>query len=412
MDHRKTARLGIALLLLAVGLALLPSRKSDKDADSSTAAASGKARDRGALSGSLSQRTEQFRSIWRSASTGSASPQELELALELIQSLPAPTLKELLTELAPEPDGMPDLLAAMAKRIGDLEAERGLKWLVAEASNPDSAEGTFEKLFKPALDGWSDRDPVGLLSAFFDDDKALEYRMRQRELSTWGDDAIAPDVVTKAAERDPDEVWRLLSKWQRSSLGDDFFKGLDPSLAPHFASRIKDLFEDSQMPGFQHLGGTFESWEGEQKVRRAAATAWFSMDQEKALAWFAPTAKADSMEQAVAAGALSSRFYQTQPERAMSWLEAKPEIFRVIAAAELSYDVVAAPDLADSRMNDLTVLVGWIEKGKGRRRWLRDLPAALADRQQFHRLVEVTDALLAHLDLTEEELAILENQRQ
>jgi hypothetical protein len=357
----------------------------------------------------VAQRTEQLRSIWRSASTGSASPQELELALELIQSLPAATLKELLTGLAPEPDGMPDLLAAMAKRIGDLEAERGLKWLVVEAAN---TEGVYEKLFKPALDGWSDNDPVGLLGSFFDDDKALEYRMRHREISTWGDDAIAPDIVAKAAERDPDEVWRLLAKWQRSSLGDDFFKGLDPSLAPYFAKRIKDLFEDPKLPGFQHLGGTFESWEGEQKVRRSAATAWFLLDQEKALAWFAPAASADSVEQAVSAGALSSRFYLTQPERAMEWLGAKPMAFRAVAASELSYDLVAAPDLADSRLDDLTVLTGWIEEGRNRRRWLLGLPAALAERQQSHRLVEVTDALLARLDLTADELAILENQRQ
>ena len=105
-----------------------------------------KAHDRGSLSGTVAQRAERLRLIWRSASTGSATAQELDLALELIQSLPATTLKELLTELAPEPDGMPDLLAAMAKRIGDLEAERGLKWLVAEAATTGARRSDFGKL--------------------------------------------------------------------------------------------------------------------------------------------------------------------------------------------------------------------------------------------------------------------------
>jgi hypothetical protein len=408
VDHRQTAGLGVALLLLAAGLAFLPS-KTEPLPESSPAATTSRVRHRGALSGTVAQRTEQLRLIWRAASGGSASPQELELALELIQSLPASTLKELVTELAPEPDGIPDLLAAMARRIGDLEAERGLKWLVAEAAN---TEGVFEPLFRPALDGWSDSDPVGSLAAFFDDDKVLEYRIRRRENSTWGDDGIAPEVVAKAAERDPDEAWLLLRKWQRRTLGDDFFKGLDPSLAQHFGGRIKELFHDSELPGFEHLGGTAESWQEEQEVRRSAATAWFVLDPDKALAWFAPSDPADSKDQGASAGALSSRFYLTQPQRAMEWLEAKPAAFRAAAAVELSYDLVAGPDIPDSRWEDLTALTGWMEEGTGRRRWLLGLSSALAQRQQSQRLAEVAEALLARLDLTDDELAILENQRQ
>ena len=45
-------------------------------------------------------------------------------------------------------------------------------------------------------------------------------------------------------------------------------------------------------------------------------------------------------------------------------------------------------------------------------RWLAGLSAALAERHQSHRLADVADALLARLDLTADELAILENQRQ
>ena len=408
MDHRQTAGLGVALLLLAAGLVFLPA-KPDLSQETPSAAASSKARNRGVLSGTVAQRTEQLRSLWRLASRGSASPQELELALELIQSLPAPALKELLTELAPEPDGMPDLLAAMARRIGDLEAERGLKWLVAEATNTG---GVFEPLFKPALDGWSDSDPVGLLGAFFDDDKSLEYRIRRRENSTWGDDGIAPAIVAKAAAQDPDEVWLLLRKWQRRTLGDDFFTGLDPSLAQHFAGRIKELFHDSELPGFEHLGGTAESWQEEQEVRRCAATAWFALDPEEALAWFDSINPADSWDQGTSAGALSSRFYLAQPQRAMEWLGAKPSAFRAAAAVELSYDLVAAPGIPDSRLDDLAVLTGWMEEGRGRRSWLVGLSSALAQRQQSQRLAEVTEALLARLDLTADELAILENQRQ
>ncbi|MEK7954137.1 hypothetical protein [Luteolibacter soli] len=408
MDHRQTAGLGVVLLLLAAGLAFLPS-KTDSPAGSSAAAASAKVRDRGALSGTVAQRTEQLRSIWRMAASGSATPQELDLALELIQSLPASALKGLVTELAPEPDRTLDLLVAMARRIGDLEAERGLKWLVAEAEN---TEEIFEPLFQPALDGWSDSDPVGLLGAFFNDDKSLEYRIRRRENSTWGDDGIAPDIVAKAAERDPDEAWLLLRKWQRRTLGDDFFKGLDPSLAQHFAGRIKELFHDSEWPGFEHLGGTAESWQEEQEVRRSAATAWFALDPDKALAWFDSGNPVESWEPGASAGALGSRLYLAQPQRAMEWLGGKSANYRAAAAIELSYDLVAAPELPDSRLDDLAVLTGWMEEGRGRRNWLAGLSAALAQRQQSQRLAEVADALLARLDLTAEELAILENQRQ
>jgi hypothetical protein len=409
VDPRKTAGLGVALLLLAAGLALLPS-KTAPPAETSSATASSKVRHRGSLSGTVAQRTEQLRSIWQSASTGSASPQELKLALELIQSLPASALKELLVECAPQPDGMPDLLAAMAKRIGDLEAERGLKWLVAEAA---TTEGAFETLFKPALDGWSDSDPVGLLGAFFHDDKSLEYRIRSRENSSWGDDGIAPDIVAKAAERDPDEVWLLLKQWQRRTLGDDFFKGLDPSLAQHFSGRIKELFQDADRPGFEHLGGSWERWAEEQEVRRSAATAWFVLDPDKALAWFAQDGSASKQDPGTYAGTLSSRLFLTQPQRAMEWLGSKPTAFRAAAAVELSYDLVAAPEIPDSRLDDLAVLTGWMAESRdsGRRNWLIGLTAALAQRQQSHRLPEVTEALLAHLDLTADEMAILEKQR-
>ncbi|HEY1123525.1 MAG TPA: hypothetical protein VGE67_18050 [Haloferula sp.] len=409
MDHRQTAGFGVALLLLAAGLAFLPSKRGESSAESTPAAASSKARNRGALSGTVTQRSEQLRSIWRIAASGSASPQELDLALELIQSLPASALKGLVSEFAPEPDRTLDLPVAMARRIGDLEAERGLKWLVAEAEN---TEEILEPLFKPALDGWSDSDPVGLLGVFLNDDKSLEYRIRRRENSTWGDDGISPDIVAKAAERDPDEAWLLLRKWQRRTLGDDFFKGLDPSLAQHFAGRIKELFHDSELPGFEHLGGTAESWQGEQEVRRSAATAWFALDPEKALAWFDPGNPSESWEQGASAGALSSRFYLAQPQRAMEWLGAKPAAFRAAAAVELSYDLVAAPEMPDAILDDLTALTGWMEEGRGRLSWLRGLSLALAKRQQSQRLSEVADALLTHLDLTEDELAILESQRR
>ncbi|MCW1883915.1 hypothetical protein OKA04_04195 [Luteolibacter flavescens] len=409
MNPRLTAGLGAGLLLLAAGLAILVPKPATEHALTAPEPGTTKSRDRGAISGTVAQRTERLRAIWRSVSGGRASPQEMELALDLIRTLPTSVLKELVVECAPQPDGHPDLLAAMAKRIGDLDTERGLKWLVAEAA---VTEGIYEPLFEHALAGWSEGDPVTLLDAFLDDDRALEYRIRLRATSTWGDDGIAPDIVAKAAGQDPDEAWRLLAKWQRRSLGDDFFRGIDPSLAPHFAARIRDLFDDPQMPGLQHLGGTQEAWEGEQRVRRSAATAWFALDQEKALAWYAPDAPAGSVEQGASAGALGSRLYLEQPERAMAWLEGKPQGFRAAVAAELSYDLLASADVPESRLGELTVLAGWMEEERGRRRWLRDLSGALAERDQLHRLAEVTETILARMSLTEEELAILERQQR
>lgn len=92
----------------------------------------------------------------------------------------------------------------------------------------------------------------------------------------------------------------------------------------------------------------------------------------------------------------------------MEGLGAKSTAFRAAAAVELSYDLVAGPEIPDSRLEDLAVFIGWMEEGRGRRSWLLGLSAALAQRQQSHRLAEV----LARLDLSADELAILENQRQ
>jgi hypothetical protein len=415
---RQSAALGATLLLLAAGLAWFRDRE-DKPAPPGLAAeaAPSKFHSRGRVAGTETQRMERFRAIWHAVQGGQADPAQAELALELIQSLPAVALKELVTELIATAalTGDPALLGQMARRIGDLEAETGLKWLVAEAAlTPENP--AFEPLFPAALGGWSESDPSGLLAAYFDDDKAREFRIRTGN-ATWADDGMGPEIVARAAKDDPDEAWRLIAKWQRRTFGEKFFEGLDPSLVPHFAARIKDLFHDPGQPGFEHLGGSEEFWEMEQAVKKSAAATWFSSQPDQALAWhleqtpvFPATPDGLEAAQGQQAGALSDRLYFKQPERAMAWLTGKPAPFRAAAAAELGLALVAGPALTDDGLADLRILAAWIGEGPGFDRWLHALPAALAAREQGHRYEEVAGLLVEQLDLGPAEREILERQ--
>lgn len=416
MHHRQTAGLGATLLLLAAGLALF--RPGDEKPAPPVAAADpalSKYSSRSRVSGTQSERMERFLAIWHAVQGGKADPQQAELALELVQSLPASALKELVTELiaTAAETGDPALLGLMVRRIGDLEAEKGLKWLVAEAAQtPDNP--AFEPLFPDALGGWSDSDPIGLLAAYFDDDKSRLFRIRTGN-QTWADDGMGPDIVAKAAKDDPDEAWRLMAKWQRRTFGEEFFEGLDPSLVPHFASRIQDLFQDFDRPGFEHLGGNEESWEMQQSVKKSAAATWFSSQPDQALAWhleesptFGSTPEQIDAARGQRAGELSDRLYFKQPDRAMAWIAGKPEAFRNAAAAELAVAIAATPSLGEQGLADLHTLTGWIGEGPARARWLTALPKALAAREQGHRLGEIAQVLADHLDLSAAEREILE----
>lgn len=358
---------------------------------------------------------ERFRAIWHAVQGGKADPEQAELALELVQSLPASALKSLVTELIATAAETGDraLLGLMARRIGDLEAEKGLEWLVAEAAQtPDNP--AFEPLFPDALGGWSDSDPIGLLTAFFDDDKTRLFRIRTGN-QTWDDDAMGPSIMLKAASEDPDEAWRLMAKWQRRTFGEEFFEGLDPSLVQHFAGRIKDLFQDLDQPGFEHLGGSEVSWKMQQPVKKSAAATWFSSQPDQALAWhleespiFGMTPEEREAARGQRAGELSDRLYFKQPERAMAWIADKPEAFRNAAAAELGVAIAASPGLAEDGLADLRTLTGWIGDGPARVRWLNALPAVLAARKQGHRLGEVATILMQNLDLSPAEREILQ----
>jgi hypothetical protein len=415
VNHRQTAGLGAALLFLAAGLAFFRGGGEKASAPGSAAdPGPAKFHARGRVAGTQAQRMDRFRAIWHAVQGGRADPAQAELALELIETLPAAALKELVAELiATAADaGDPALLGLMARRIGDLEAEIGLKWLVAEAArSPENP--AFEPLFPAALGGWSESDPTSLLAAYFDDDKARGFRIRTGN-DTWADDGMGPEIVAKAARDDPDEAWRLIAKWQRRTFGEKFFEGLDPSLVPHFAARIKDLFQDPDQPGFEHLGGNEEFWEIEQAVRKSAAATWFSSQPEPALAWhleqtpvFPATPDGIDAAQGQQAGALSGRLYFKQPERAMAWLAEKPAAFRAAAAAELGATLVASPALKEGGLADLRELTAWIGEGPGLARWLNDLPSALAAREQGHRLGEVATLLMQHLDLSAAEREIL-----
>jgi hypothetical protein len=416
VHHRQTAGLGAALLLLAAGLALFrPGKEKPAPPATATDPAPSKYSSRSRVSGTQSERMDRFRALWHAVQGGKADPDQAELALELVQSLPASALKELVTELiATAADtGDPALLGLMARRIGDLEAEKGLKWLVAEAAqSPDTP--AFEPLFPEALGGWSDSDPIGLLTAYFDDDKTRLFRIRTGN-QTWDDDAMGPSIMLKAAKDDPDEAWRLMAKWQRRTFGEAFFEGLDPSLVPHFSRRIKDLFQDLDQPGIEHLGGKGESWERQQSVKKSAAATWFTRQPDQALAWslveapaFGSTPEEIDAARGRRAGELSDRFYLKHPDRAMAWIAEKPETFRNAAAAELGVAIAANPGLAEDGLADLRTLSGWIGDGPARVRWLKALPAALAAREQAHRLGEVATILVQHLDLSAAERELLQ----
>lgn len=414
MYHRQSAGLGAALLLLAGGLTYFhPGRGKPGPPVAAADPAPSKFHQRGRVSGTQSERIERFRSIWHAVRAGTADPDQAELALELVQSLPAAALKELVIELVATVanTGDPALLGLIARRIGDLEAEKGLIWLVAEAAQSPDNPG-FEPLFPEALGGWSDSDPTGLFAAYFEDDKARLFRIRTGN-ATWDDDGMGPEIVAKAVKDDPDEAWRLMTKWQRRTFGEEFFEGLDPSLVQHFASRIKDLFQTPDQPGFLHLRDQ-ESWEMAQSVNQSAAATWFASQPDQALAWHleeSPVIGSTPEEIEVArgqrAGELSDRLYFKQPERAMAWIAEKPAAFRSAAAAELGAAIAASPGLAEEGLADLRTLSGWIGEGPARARWLNALPAALANRQQGHRLAEVATILMQNLDLSAAERAIL-----
>lgn len=406
----------MALLLLAAALVIF---RRDGPADEvmpESSPLATKSRSRGAVSGSTAERMDRIRTIWRSTAGSHATPEDLKVALELVQSLPAASLKELIGEFigVVQDEGDPEMLRQMAQRIGDLEAERGLKWLADEAAHA-SGDGPYEFLFRPAIDGWSRGDPVGLLGAYFDDDKSLLFRIRDPSQTAWGQDGIGPGIVKQAAARDPDEVWRLLRTWQRETMADEFFDGLDPTLAAHFSKRIKELFRDPDRPGFEFLGGDAESWQTEQQVRKAAGSAWFISQPDEAIAWTAEQsvggdAPPDSRERDLGtiAGALSSRLYQVQPDRALAWISAKPADFRSAASAELGYEILALPGLPDEGIADLRVLAGWIGEGSQRARWLGGLPAALTSRDRGDRLREAARILTDQLDLSAAERSIVE----
>lgn len=415
MHHRQTAGIGAALLLLAAGLLFF--RPGDGKSDPPVAAAdpaTSKFSSRSRVAGTERERMERFRALWHGVQGGKADSDQAALARELVQSLPASALKVLVTELiaTAAEAGDPALLGLMARRIGDLEAEKGLKWLVAEAARtPDHP--AFEPLFPEVLDGWSESDPVGLLAAYFDDDKTRLFRIRTGN-QTWDDDGMGPSIMLKAAKDDPDEAWRLMAKWQRGTFGEEFFEGLDPTLVPHFASRIKELFLDLGQPGIEHLGGDGESWERQQSVKKSAAATWFSRQPDQALAWhleevpaFGSTPEEIDAARGQRAGELGDRLYFDQAERAMAWIAEKPEAFRNAAAAELAVALAASPSLGERGLGDLHTLTTWIGEGPARARWLSALPQALADRDQGHRLGAIAQLLGDHLDLSAAEREIL-----
>lgn len=153
----------------------------------------------------------------------------------------------------------------------------------------------------------------------------------------------------------------------------------------------------------------------QQLVKKSAAATWFSSQPDQALAWhleespaFGSTPEEIDAARGQRAGELSDRLYFKQPERAMAWIADQPEAFRNAAAAELGVAIAANPGLAEDGLADLRTLTGWIGEGPARVRWLNALPAALAAREQGHRLAEVATILMQNLDLSAAEREILQ----
>ncbi len=401
---------------MAIVLAVFPhGGNTSATATGPAAGISSKVRPRGALSGTQQQRIERFRTLWRSVVGGKVSAAEHKLATELIGSLPAPVLKELLAEFAVVSlqEGDPACLKLMAHRIGDLEGEHGVEWLLGMALSMAGSEehvAVFSGLVPETLRGWSEGDPLGLLSAYFDNDKAHRFGIDERFDPGQGSRGMGATVIASAARRSPEEAWLLLGKWKRRGLAEAFFDGVDPAQARHYAGRLAEVFEDLERPGFEHLGGDQENWETRQKAILAAAGGLFMVDPDQALAWqqeelpvFADNEPTYQHERGKRAGLLSARLYREEPGRALKWIESQESGFRAGAAAELGYAILARP-LAESDYPRLATLKSWTGGEAEQLAWLQGISRALSRAGNgADTMTQVASQLGQNLDLTPNE---------
>lgn len=351
---------------------------------------------------------DRLRLTWSSTSRQSRDPAQEQLVKDLILSLPASALKELLVEFATDPDAESglDWLSLMAKRIGDLETERGLNWLVEQSAEIPA----FAGLVRPALRGWTDSDPTGLLGVYFDSAKAYRFGIDERFDKGGGAKGMGAEIVAKAAEQSPGETWEILRKWQGKSLAAAFFDGVDPAQAEYFARKIKELLVDREKPGWEHLGGNELDWEKKQAALQSAATALFVRNPEHALAWFedsvpilATTPEEQERERGQKAGELGTRLYREQPEQALAWIEGQAPGFRAAAASGLGYGILASEGIAEADFARLAILKGWIGEEAEQLAWIRGISKARAANGAGDLSEELVAQLTQGMNLTAEE---------
>ncbi len=405
MTHRQTAWLGGGLVVLALGLAILKPSAGGPEAGAAGPPTEAKFRERGVLGGTVAQRLERFKGLWRAVSGGTASKEDAKLAAELIASLPAATLRDLLVELVPAAgaEGDASWLPLIARRVGELEGQRAADWLLGlRESMPENEAAPFKELFPETLRGWAAGDPLGLMAAYFDPDKASRYEISERMNEDQGAGGMGAVIIASAAARNPEEAWRAMGKWHRGMLAVAFFEGVDPAQARHYAGRLTELFADLEKPGFEHMGGEQEDWEEQQKALGAAACALFTTQPEQAIAWreeqdLASSGTRSEADRGRLAGQLSARLYREEPERALAWIGGQAEEFRQAAAAELGYVIMAKDvDLKEEDFTRLATLKEWIGGQEERIAWLQGL------RRRFESPADclIAVALLDHMDLS------------
>lgn len=412
MTHRQTAWLGGGFLALAIGLAVFKpeGRELGKPAVAGDATAA-KSQQRGAMGGTVSQRLERFRLLWRGVSGGKGSQEDSKLAAELIASLPASTLRELLVELAPiaHAEGDPSWLPLMAHRVGELEGQRAADWLIGlRDSMPEDEAAPFKDLLPETVRGWAAGDPLGLMANYFNAEKAKRYDINERMSVDEGASGMGAVIIASAASRSPEETWRSLRTWQRGMLAVAFFDGVDPGQARHYAGRLTELFADLETPGREHLGGEQEDWEEQQKALSAAAGALFLIHPEEALAWrekqdLASSGEHGEQERGRMAGQIGIRLYREQPERALSWISGQSEEFRRAAAGELGYAIVSRP-LGVEDCDRLAMLKDWTGGEEERVAWLKGLERSFSRETERRR---IACDLLDKVELSEVERGYL-----
>jgi len=414
MDHRHSRWLGGGLLVLAAGLAIWrPDAAGIVKAPAPSASAAAKYRSRGADLGTRSERIEKLRFAWAAVGGGFADAAQTDLARELILSLPASALKELLVEFVATGAEMgdPDWLQLMARRIGDLETERGLEWLVeqATAAGEDSA---FHYLIRDGLLGWSDSDPVGVLGAYFDLRKSNRFDMNERYDVGGGARGIGAGIVAKASKQSPGETWEILRTWQGKRLAAAFFEGVDPAQAKYFAGRINDLFYDFDQPGRQYFGGNQDDWEFKHATLTAAAGALFIASQKEAVELYEeiwPTLSGDNSggDAAMRNAKLGRRFYLEKTEQALAWIDEQEPANREVMARELAYGILSSPQLDEAAYAGIAALKDRIGGEDLQLAWLEKLRWELASRGAGTRRDEIVDQLAQHLDLSPKERDML-----